>query len=227
MPTKAGTPEPMQPLMFGYTRVSTDEQADRRNGLEAQAETIGAEATRRGWNVEHFADEGVSGKAIGPKLAEVLQLLASGQGDGLVVAKLDRLSRSIVNAANIIEAAQAQGWSLVILDLGVDLTTAAGRMMAMNLVNFAQYERELISERTKSALAAKKRRGERIGRPRAASASVVRRIVQDRNAGWTYDAIASALTAEKVLSPLGNPVWQPSTVRRIYASATASTAVSA
>ncbi|WP_459551919.1 recombinase family protein [Mycobacterium kiyosense] len=58
MPTKAGTPEPMQPLMFGYTRVSTDEQADRRNGLEAQAETIGAEATRRGWNVEHFADEG-------------------------------------------------------------------------------------------------------------------------------------------------------------------------
>ncbi|BDB41539.1 recombinase family protein [Mycobacterium kiyosense] len=157
----------------------------------------------------------------------MLQLLASGQGDGLVVAKLDRLSRSIVNAANIIEAAQAQGWSLVILDLGVDLTTAAGRMMAMNLVNFAQYERELISERTKSALAAKKRRGERIGRPRAASASVVRRIVQDRNAGWTYDAIASALTAEKVLSPLGNPVWQPSTVRRIYASATASTAVSA
>lgn len=75
-----------------------------------------------------------------------------------MVAKLDRLSRSIVNAANIIESAQTQGWSLVILDLGVDLTTAAGRMMAMNLVNFAQYERELISERTKAALAAKKRR---------------------------------------------------------------------
>ena len=52
-------------------------------------------------------------------------------------------------------------------------------MMAMNLVNFAQYERELISERTKAALAAKKRRGERIGRPRVATASVVRRIVQD------------------------------------------------
>ncbi|MCV7030827.1 recombinase RecB [Mycobacterium sherrisii] len=211
----------MQQLMFGYTRVSTDEQADRRNGLEAQHEVIDSQAKRRGWIVEHFADGGVSGKILGPKLAEVLQLLASGQGDGMVVAKLDRLSRSIVNAANIIESAQAQGWSLVILDLGVDLTTAAGRMMAMNLVNFAQYERELISERTKAALAAKKRRGERIGRPRAASASVVRRIVQDRNAGLTYDAIASALTASNVLSPLGNPAWQPSTVRRIYASATA------
>lgn len=221
MPTRADVREPMSPLMFGYTRVSTDEQVDRRNGLEAQRQTIDDQATRRGWTLEHFADEGVSGKAIGSKLAETLQLLASGQGDGLVVAKLDRLSRSIVNAANIIESAQAQGWSLVILDLGVDLTTAAGRMMAMNLVNFAQYERELISERTKAALAAKKRRGERIGRPRAASASVVRRIVQDRDAGLTYDAIASALTAANLLSPLGKPTWQPSTVRRIYTSATA------
>lgn len=211
----------MQPLILGYTRVSTDEQADSRNGLEAQRETIRLEAVRRGWSVEHFSDEAVSGKLIGPSLQEALQLLASGQANGLVVAKLDRLSRSIVNAANIIEAAQAQGWSLVILDLGVDLTTAAGRMVAMNLVNFAQYERELISERTKAALAAKKRRGERIGRPRVASPHVVRRIVADRNGGRTYDAIAAALTADGVLSPLGKPTWQPSTVRRIYASATA------
>jgi DNA invertase Pin-like site-specific DNA recombinase len=221
MPTKAGTPKAMQPLMFGYTRVSTDEQVLSRNGLEAQHETIAAESTRRGWDAEYFSDEGVSGKAIGPKLQEVLQLLASGQGDGLVVAKLDRLSRSIVNAANIIESAQAQGWSLVILDLGVDLTTAAGRMMAMNLVNFAQYERELISERTKAALAAKKRRGERIGRPRVVKPTVVRRIVEARNAGLTYDAIAMALADAKILSPLGKPTWQPSSVRRIYTSATA------
>lgn len=210
----------MQQLMFGYTRVSTDEQVNGY-GLEAQRNTVDQEAVRRGWTVEHFADEGVSGKAIGPKLQEVLQLLASGQGDGLVVAKLDRLSRSIVNAANIIEAAQRQGWSLVILDLGVDLTTAAGRMQAMMLVNFAQYERELISERTKSALAAKKRRGERIGRPRAVKPTVVRRIVQARNVGMSYDAIAQTLTDANILSPLGKPTWQPSTVRRIYNSATA------
>jgi hypothetical protein len=49
---------------------------------------------------------------------------------------------------------------------------------------------------------------------------VVRRIVRDRQAGLTYDAIASALTAENLLSPLGKPTWQPSTVRRIYTSAT-------
>lgn len=92
MPTKAEAREPMQRLMFGYTRVSTDEQAMSRNGLEAQRDVIDSEAARRNWTVEHFADEGVSGKIIGPQLQEVLQLLASGQGDGLMIAKLDRLS---------------------------------------------------------------------------------------------------------------------------------------
>lgn len=210
-------------LFFSYTRVSTEEQAEKRNGLEAQRATIDAEAERRGWQVEYYTDAGVTGKVIGPKLREVLGLLASGQGDGLVVAKLDRLSRSIVNAANIIEAAQAHGWSLVVLDLGVDLTTAAGRMVAMNLVNFAQYERELISERTKAGLAAKRARGERLGRPRLAKPGVVRRIVLDRNTGLSYAKIATALEAEGVLSPAGRPTWQASTVRRIYASATTPT----
>jgi len=208
-------------LFFSYTRVSTDEQALSRNGLEAQRSAIDSEATRRGWTVEHHTDAGVSGKIVGPQLQEVLQLLAAGQGDGLVVAKLDRLSRSIVNAANIIEAAQAQGWSLVVLDLGVDLTTAAGRMVAMNLVNFAQYERELIGERTKAGLAAKKLRGERIGRPRLATPGLVRRIVLERNAGLSFGRIARALEIEGILSPAGRPTWQPSTVRRIYQSATA------
>ncbi|WP_324616574.1 recombinase family protein [Mycobacterium saskatchewanense] len=116
---------------------------------------------------------------------------------------------------------------MVVLDLGVDLTTAAGRMVAMNLVNFAQYERELISERTKAGLAAKRARGERLGRPRLAKPGVVRRIVLDRNAGLSFAKIAAALEAEGILSPAGRPTWQPSTVRRIYTSATAATEVAA
>ena len=207
-------------LFLAYTRVSTDEQAASGNGLEAQRAAIDAEAARRGWAVEHFCDAGVSGKVIGPELLKVLQLLASGQASGLVVAKLDRLSRSIINAANIIESAQAQRWSLVILDLGVDLTTAAGRMVAMNLVNFAQYERELISERTTAALKAKKARGEHVGRKTAAPPHVIRRIVKARQDGATFDAIADALGVDRVLTPTGRTVWQPSTVRRIYQSAT-------
>jgi DNA invertase Pin-like site-specific DNA recombinase len=208
-------------LFFGYSRVSTDEQAQSGNGLQAQRSAIDAEAARRGWTVEHHADEGASGKYINVDLQEALQLLASGQGDGLIVSKLDRLARSIVHAANIIDAAQAQGWSLVILDLGVDLSTATGRAFANTIMVFAQLERELISERTKAALAAKKARGESIGRPRLATAGVVRRIVLGRNAGLSFGRIARALEAEAILSPAGRPTWQASTVRRIYQSATA------
>jgi DNA invertase Pin-like site-specific DNA recombinase len=210
-------------LFFGYSRVSTEEQAESRNGLEAQRAAIDAEAKRRGWTVEHYADEGASGKYINGNLREVLQLLASGQGDGLIVAKLDRLARSVVHAANIIQDAQDQGWSLVVLDINLDLSTAAGRMMARTVVNFAEYERELISERTKAGLAAKRARNEPIGRPRLAKPGVVRRIVLDRNAGLSFAKIAAALEVEGILSPAGRSNWQASTVRRIYASATAAT----
>ena len=208
-------------LMFAYSRVSTEEQAERRNGLEAQRAVIDAEAERRGWDVEYYADEGASGKYINEKLREVLQLLASGQGDGLVVSKMDRLARSIINAADIMERANDQGWSLVVLDLGVDLTTASGRLIAQVMSSFAEYERAQISERTKAALAAKRHRGERLGRPRIAQPGVVRRIVIDRDAGHTYERIARVLSAEGILSPLGNQTWQASTVRRIYQSASA------
>ena len=93
--------------------------------------------------------------------------------------------------------------------------------MAGQFILFAQYERELISERTKAGLAAKKARGERIGRPRLATPAVVRRIVMDRNAGLSFGRIARALETEAILSPAGRPTWQASTVRRIYQSATA------
>lgn len=216
-----------KPLFVGYTRVSTEEQAEKRNGLEAQRAAIDAEAERRGWDIEHYADEGASGKYINAGLREALQLLASGQADGLVVAKMDRLARSIINAANIIERASEEGWSLVVLDLGVDLTTASGEAMAHMLAVFAQFERRLISERTKAALAARKARGKPHGRRSQAPAGVVRRIVMDRNTGLSFAKIAAALETEGILSPSGLRTWQPSTVRRIYASATAATEVGA
>jgi DNA invertase Pin-like site-specific DNA recombinase len=74
-----------------------------------------------------------------------LTLLASGQGDGLVVAKMDRLARSVGHAVEILQLAERQGWSLVVLDLGMDLTTPAGEAMAHMLATFAQFERRLIS----------------------------------------------------------------------------------
>ncbi|MGE2717896.1 hypothetical protein ACQI4L_27875 [Mycolicibacterium litorale] len=73
------------------------------------------------------------------------------------------------------------------------------------------------NDRTKAALDAKRGRGDRLGRPRLAKPSVVRRILLDRNTGLSFTKIAAALEAGGILSPAGRPTWQPSTVRRIYA----------
>ena len=99
--------------------------------------------------------------------------------------------------------------------------------MAPTVVNFAEYERELISGRTKAGVAAKKLRGEPIGRARLAKPRNVRRIMLDRNSGLSVAAIARALASEGILSPAGRQNWQATTVRRIYQSATATTELAA
>lgn len=206
--------------MLGYIRVSTEEQERSGLGLEAQTDAILTECDRRGWTVEIVSDLGRSGKHVNPELRRALDLLDSGQADGLVVAKLDRLARSVRHASAIIDDAMRREWALVVLDNALDLTTPGGRAMANMLATFAELERDLISSRTKEALAARRARGLDNGRRTAISAGVLRRIVLSRDAGASFGRIARELTAEAFLSPTGLPDWHESTVRRAYASAT-------
>ena len=204
---------------IGYVRVSTEEQAESRLGIEAQIEAITRDCERRGWSVEFKVDAGCSGKHVNPELRHALDLLASGQADALVVAKLDRLARSVLHAAEIMASAEGQGWNLVVLDLAVDLSSPQGRAMAQMMATFAEFERSMISTRTKEALAARQRRGEPVGRKSAIPSGVVRRIVLSRNAGASFRSVAAELTRDNVLSPTGRVTWQESTVRRTYESA--------
>jgi DNA invertase Pin-like site-specific DNA recombinase len=202
--------------VIGYVRVSTDEQGSSGLGLDAQRDAITSEAERKGWAVE-FKSDVASGKNVNPGLREALDLLASGQADALVIAKMDRVARSSIHAMNIIDMSREQGWALVVLDMGLDMTTSAGRAMARMLAVFAEFERDLIGERTEQALAARRARGLPIGRPRLAPADVVRRIVTARDSGESFGAIARALTDDAVLTPKGtSTTWQESSVRRIY-----------
>ncbi|WP_353816291.1 recombinase family protein [Agromyces sp. SYSU T00266] len=211
--------------MIGYIRVSTEEQHRSGLGIEAQETAIIAECERRGWTYELFRDLGCSGKHVNPELRRGLDMLSSGQFDGLIVAKLDRLARSVRHASAIIDSAITQAWALVVLDNALDLTTPGGRAMANMLATFAELERDLIASRTREALAARKARGERNGRRTAIPPAVLRRIVITREQeGLSFWRIAQGLTADGVLSPTGLPHWQESTVRRAYASATAALA---
>jgi DNA invertase Pin-like site-specific DNA recombinase len=209
--------------MIGYVRVSTEEQERSGLGVEAQTEAILTECDRRGWTVEIVSDLGRSGKQVNPQLRDALELLATRQSDGLIVAKLDRLARSVRHASAIIDDAIRQEWALVVLDNALDLTTPGGRAMANMLATFAELERDLISSRTKEALAARRARGDDTGRRAAIPAGVLRRIVLSREAGASFGRIARELSTEAVLSPAGLREWHESTVRRAFAAATRTT----
>jgi len=206
---------------LGYVRVSTDEQADSRAGLEAQRTAIDAECQRRGWRLAQVhEDAGVSGKATNnrPALAEALTALATANADVLVVAKLDRLTRSVRDFADLVSRANHEGWRIVVLDLAVDTTTAGGELMAHIVATFAQYERRLISERTVAALAAVRARGVRLGRPRSLPPAIVERVVRERSDGATLAVIASALDADGVATAQGGVRWYPATVAAVLRS---------
>jgi DNA invertase Pin-like site-specific DNA recombinase len=141
------------PRVFGYARVSTYEQKLSGLGLDTQRVAIDVEAARHGWTVEHHADEGVSGSVRPedrPELGRILNEITA--GDVLVVAKLDRLGRSALDVLRLAETARANGWRLVLLDLGLDTATPVGAFTLTALAAVAQLERDLIAQRTKAAL---------------------------------------------------------------------------
>jgi DNA invertase Pin-like site-specific DNA recombinase len=123
-----------------YVRVSTAEQRDSRAGLAAQREAIARECHRRGWRVvETIEDAGYSARDLRrPGITAALEMLERGQADGLVVAKLDRLSRSMIDFTAVMARARREGWALVALDCAVDTTTPAGEAMANVLATFDQ-----------------------------------------------------------------------------------------
>lgn len=206
-----------------YRRVSTGDQG---LGLAAQLEQLEAEAARRGWaGSERVTDEGVSGSvpaadrpALGPVLAEL------GEGDVLAVAKLDRLSRSVADFADLVKRSMSEGWRIVVLDLGVDMTTHNGRLVANVLMATAEWEREMISQRVKEGMA---RSSKRMGHPPGAPAvgggkpsqipeSVVAIVEDARADGLSPGRIADRLNRYGLESPRGRR-WHRTSVGRLLA----------
>ncbi len=205
---------------IGYCRVSTDEQGDSGLGLASQKSTIQLEVERRGWEFVTMYGDVASGKSMkGRKdFGRALQVLASGEADVLVVAKLDRLSRSVSDFAAVLAQSQREGWALNICDLGVDTTTPSGKMVAQVMMVLAEWEREMIGDRTKKALEAARARGTQLGRRKNVNAETLRLIRVLRESGTSYQGIADALTREGVQTAQGGK-WHGATVRKLLQSA--------
>src|SRR4051794_40894913 len=151
-------------------------------------------------------------------MTEALRLLAAHDVEALVVAKLDRLSRSVVDFSNTLTLAKKQGWAVVLLDLGVDTTTPNGKLVAGLMAQIAEWERDIIAQRTREALAAAKARGTRLGRPRATPDEVVAQVVDLHGQGLSPRAIAQTLTDLSVPTTRGAAHWRASSVRRVLNS---------
>src|SRR5271169_2752133 len=152
---------------LGYVRVSTDEQAERGLGLEAQRQRIRAYCEMKGLHLATiFEDPGLSGgKPLGSRSAGG-RLLAEARCTHpvVVVARLDRLFRSVADAAQTICEFDRYGIQLVAIAEGFDMTNPSGWAMAQMASVFAELERAMIRERTRSAMSVKRTRGERISR---------------------------------------------------------------
>ena len=199
----------------GVSRVSSERQSERRAELEAQRRALAAACKRRGWQLLEAVEEvGCSvNERKRPGLEEALRVLERVDAQALVAAKRDTLSQALLDLAALLAAAQKQAWALVALDCSLETTTPAGEAGAHVLAVFAQFERQLISQRTRAALARTRAHGVRLGRPPSISPYVIERIRRERAAGNSLTAIANGLNAERIPTAQGGRRWYPSTVR--------------
>lgn len=142
-------------LKIGYARISTDMQR-----LDLQLDAL----TQAGCD-QIFKDHGISGASTErPGLKQAMDMLQ--EGDTLIVWRLDRLGRSLVHLVEQVSALGKQGIEFRSLTESIDTSSSGGKLMFHMIAALAEFERSLISERTKAGMAAAKLRGKHVGRPK-------------------------------------------------------------
>lgn len=211
----------MNNKVIGYTRVSTDKQANEGVSLDAQkvAITKWAELNAPELDVVFFSDEGVSG-AVSDRAGLTEAMNAISKGDILVVYSLSRLARSTKQTIEISDLLQKRGADLVSLTEKIDTTTAAGKMVFRMLAVLNEFERDQISERTSAALQYKKSQGERVGHvpygfttkdgskklvKETTEQMVLMRVLDMRRSGMSFRLIATELYKQGIKNRTNKP----------------------
>ncbi|HXA29434.1 MAG TPA: recombinase family protein [Candidatus Angelobacter sp.] len=209
--SRAGAP------LAGYIRVSTTEQGEDGAGLEAQLAELAQACAGRGLLLGRVYRDVASGGSLDGRrdLRRALAAIRRGDASGIVVPRLDRLSRSVHDFSGLLRRSRREGWQLVLADLGLDLTTPTGELIATILAALAEFERRLIGLNTKRALAVKRAQGVRLGRPPAVPNEVRRRIHAERAVDTSWRAIADGLNRDGVPTSHGGVRWHASTVRSV------------
>lgn len=218
--------------VIGYVRVSTEQQASEGISLEAQKGKISAWCELNGYTLAGlFVDAGISGKRADnrPELQAALKAVEKCRGV-LLVYSLSRLARSTKDTLSISERLEKAGADLVSLSEKIDTTSAAGKMVFRMLAVLAEFERDLISERTKTALQHKRKRGGRMGQipfgfrvdtdgdslvTSVEEQRVISMVRQWRDEGQTLQKIAERLIEMKVPNKAGRIRWNTTQIYRL------------
>jgi DNA invertase Pin-like site-specific DNA recombinase len=215
----------------GYVRVSTDKQAERGISLEAQEAKIRAMATVQGAElIEVIVDGGESAKSLNrPGLRRLMGLVNSGGVQAVIVAKLDRLTRSVKDLCGLLELFEKRRVALISVAEALDTGSAAGRLVITIMSAVSQWEREAISERTRDALGHKRSLGERVGNiafgsrlsddrhhlePDPTEQAALVEIRRLRSEGTTLRGIAAALNHRELRTRRGT-AWRLESVARV------------
>ena len=209
-----------------YTRKSTDEGLDKEfNSLDAQraaCEAYVASQRSEGWVLVHdrYDDGGVSGGTLErPALQRLIRDIEAGLVDIVLVYKVDRLSRSLMDFAKLVETFEAHDVTFVAITQSLNTTTSMGRLTLNMLLSFAQYERELIGERVRDKIAASRARGMWMGGPvplgyrvenrkllvDPAGAATVRRVFEGFAEIGSGSRLLPILRAEGCVTKTGRP----------------------
>ena len=214
-----------------YLRVSTEQQATEGVSLEAQQAKLTAWATLNDATVLGvYSDAGLSGtKDDRPGLLAAMEAATKCKAT-LVVYSLSRLSRSTAATIRLADELNRAGAELVSLSEKIDTTTAAGKMVFRMLSVLNEFERDLVSERTTTALRHKKAQGQRVGEipfgydlaadgitltANPAQLEAIELINSLRAEGLTYQAIADELTARGIATKKGKAKWSTASIHKI------------
>jgi DNA invertase Pin-like site-specific DNA recombinase len=216
---------------IGYVRVSTEKQADRGVSLDAQAQKIRAMSVVHSAELlEIIVDGGESAKSLQrPGMERLLALVDGKKVQAVIVAKLDRLTRSVKDLCELLERFERRGVALISVAESLDTSSAAGRLVLNIMTAVSQWEREAIGERTRDAMHHKRTNGERVGNiqfgyrlgtdgkhlePDPAEQEVLDDIRQLRQDGHTLRGIAAALNHRALRTRRGS-AWRLEHVARI------------
>lgn len=219
--------------LVGYVRVSTEEQANSGLSLAEQRRQLRAYCDLYGLElVAVYEDAGVSAATLEREGLQSALAAMKSHGAGLIVSKLDRLTRRVFDAGELFDTV-FRDRQLVSVGEQLDTSTAAGRLTCNLLVSVAQWERETIGERTRAAMRQKKAKGQSTGVApfgyrkenrggvvvlveEPSEAVTLSRMQQLRNEGRGWSAIAEALNAEGLPNRTGRVgAWTPAHVYKI------------